>query len=205
MDVWRLIETERLRVAEALGSVEEYQWPLQSLCVGWSNHLTLAHLVGSSQVNLPRAMRAMVASGFNFGRMVDKLNVRTAKAPSAQLVSKLRELAPARDHPPGPAVAQLLEVVVHGEDIAYPLGVKIDHDDAALVAAAQYAKKEQMFVGVRKRTAGLRLRSTDLEFSSGEGAAVEGPLLPLLLAMCGREAALDALSGAGVAELRRRL
>lgn len=205
MDAFSHIEAERLRVADALEGVEEHQWPLQSLSVGWSNHFTLAHLVGSSQVNFPKAMRAMAASGFNFGRMVNKLNVQAAQTPSAQLVTRLRELAPSHDHPPGPAVAQLLEVVVHGEDIAYPLGVTIHHDDAALVAAANYAKKEQMFVGVRKRIAGLRLQATDLDWSTGEGALVEGPLRSLVLAMCGRNAALDALSGPGVAVLRRRV
>jgi len=204
VDTWKLIEIERIRLADALGELTAPEWQEPSMVDGWSNHLTLAHVVGSAQVNFPKAIFGLVANGFNFPKMVGKLNLQAAQATSPALVAKLRELSTARDRPPGPVAAQLLEVVVHGEDIVFPLGRKVDHDDAALVAAADYAKKEQTFVGVRKRIAGLRIRATDFDWSTGAGPEVSGPLLPLLLAICGRKPALDSLSGDGVETLRGR-
>src|SRR5690606_9049743 len=51
---------------------------------------------------------------------------------------------------------------------------------------------------------GLRFVATDVSWSSGDGPEVSGPGEALALAMVGRTAALDDLTGEGVAELRRR-
>jgi uncharacterized protein (TIGR03083 family) len=204
VNTWKLIEIERTRLADTLGGLTAQEWQQPSLAAGWDNHLTLAHIVGSAQVNFRKAIFGLVSHGFNFSKMTADFNQQTAKASSPALVAKLRELSTARDRPPGPVAAQLLEVVVHGEDIVFPLGRKVEHDDAALIAAAEYAKKEQTFVGVRKRIAGLHARATDFDWSTGTGPEVSGPMVPLLLAICGRKAALDELSGDGVEILRGR-
>jgi uncharacterized protein (TIGR03083 family) len=201
---WKLIEIERTRLAEALGGLTAQEWHKPSLVDGWDNHLTLAHVVGSAQVNFRKAVVGLVSHGFSFSKMVADLNQQTAKVSSPELVAKLRELSTARDRPPGPIAAQLLEVVVHGEDIVFPLGRKVEHDHVALIAAAEYAKHEQTFVGVRKRIAGLRARATDFDWSTGAGPEVSGPMVALLLAICGRKAALDELTGDGVEILRSR-
>jgi uncharacterized protein (TIGR03083 family) len=204
MDTWQLIEIERTRLAEALGELTAQEWQKPSLVAGWDNHFTVAHVVGSAQVNFRKAIFGLVSHGFNFPKMVADFNQQAAKASSPALVAKLRELSTARDRPPGPVAAQLLEVVVHGEDIVFPLGRKVEHDAAALTAAAEYAKNEQNFVGVRKRIAGLRARATDFDWSTGAGPEIFGPMVPLLLAICGRKAAIEELSGDGVEILRGR-
>jgi uncharacterized protein (TIGR03083 family) len=204
VDTWKLIGIERTRLAESLGGLTTQEWQKPSLVAGWDNHITLAHVVGSAQVNFRKAIFGLVSHGFNFPKMAAAFNQQTAKASSPSLVAKLRELSTARDRPPGPVAAQLLEVVVHGEDIAFPLRRKVEHDPAALIAAAEYAKKEQAFVGVRKRIAGLRVRATNFDWSTGAGPEVSGPMVPLLLAICGRKVALDELSGDGVEILRGR-
>jgi hypothetical protein len=48
------------------------------------------------------------------------------------------------------------------------------------------------------------LRATDSEWTHGSGPAVSGPALALVMAMTGRPAALDDLSGDGVEILRQR-
>ena len=58
--------------------------------------------------------------------------------------------------------------------------------------------------GQKKRIAGLTLRATDTEWSTGSGPTVEGPAQQLLLAVAGRRPALDQLSGDGLATLRAR-
>ncbi len=69
---------------------------------------------------------------------------------------------------------------------------------------AEFYKKSNLIIGAKRRIAGLQLRATDTEWSHGSGPEVVGPLLSLLMAMTGRKAALDSLTGEGVAILRGR-
>ncbi len=108
-------------------------------------------------------------------------------------------------HPPGPADTWLGETIVHGEDIRRPLGISREYPTAAVVRVADFYKGSNLIVGAKKRIAGLRLRATDADWATGEGPEVSGPVLALVLAMTGRTAALDDLSGDGVTELRSRM
>jgi hypothetical protein len=60
-------------------------------------------------------------------------------------------------------------------------------------------------VGGKKRIVGLRLVSTDTGWTYGAGPEVSGPAMSLLLAMTGRPAGMDQLSGAGASQLGARL
>lgn len=53
--------------------------------------------------------------------------------------------------------------------------------------------------------AGLRLVATDVTWSAGDGPVVEGPAESLILAMSGRPAGLDDLTGKGMALLSSRV
>jgi hypothetical protein len=50
----------------------------------------------------------------------------------------------------------------------------------------------------------VTLRATDTDWSHGSGPEVTGPAIALVMAMTGRKAALDDLSGPGVDVLRSR-
>jgi hypothetical protein len=54
----------------------------------------------------------------------------------------------------------------------------------------------------RKRLTGLRLVASDIDWSAGDGAEIQGPIADLLLLLSGRRPAR--LSGAGVERLQRR-
>jgi hypothetical protein len=69
---------------------------------------------------------------------------------------------------------------------------------------ADFFKGSNMLIGAKNRIAGLTLTATDADWSSGSGTEVKGPILSLVLAMTGRSAALDDLSGDGVATMRGR-
>jgi hypothetical protein len=60
-------------------------------------------------------------------------------------------------------------------------------------------------VGGKKRIAGLRLTTTDTDWSWGSGPEVSGPGLSMVLAMTGRRAGLADLSGEGVATMTERM
>ena len=55
-----------------------------------------------------------------------------------------------------------------------------------------------------KRTKGLRFIATDVDWAWGDGPEVRGPGEAIALAVVGRAAVLDELTGGGVPELRRR-
>jgi uncharacterized protein (TIGR03083 family) len=203
-DTWQLIETERQRTADALQTLPAQQWDARSLCRGWLNKEVLAHIVATAEMSTGDFFARMLRNGFRFTRMSDNDIRRVGQDGTPQLVERLRVAAGSHRHPPGPVASMLMEIVVHGEDIAFGTGHPIDHSPQGLVGAADFAKNAQPLVGCRRRIEGLSLQATDTDWSTGSGPEVSGPLVPLLLAMSGRKAALDRLSGAGVAILRER-
>ncbi|NMH96412.1 maleylpyruvate isomerase family mycothiol-dependent enzyme [Pseudonocardia acidicola] len=204
MDTWPLIATERVRLVEALSGLPGEQWAGPSLCAGWSNRAVLAHIVATAEMTTATFLFGLAGNGFRFNRMVVADIERLGLMSTATLLERLRAGADRRNKPPGPVASMLLETVVHGEDIAYPTGIEIDHSERGLLGAADFARTAQPLVGVRRRIRGLALRANDHAWSTGSGPEVCGPLVPLLLTMCGRQAALDELTGDGVAVLRRR-
>ena len=96
------------------------------------------------------------------------------------------------------------ETLIHGEDIRRPLGIKREHPTDAVVRVADFYKGSNLIIGAKKRIAGLQLTATDTTWSHGTGPEVSGPILSLMMAMTGRKAALDDLSGEGVATLSSR-
>jgi len=76
---------------------------------------------------------------------------------------------------------------------------------AAVTRVADFFKGSNLLIGAKKRIAGLSLRATDAQWSTGSGPEVAGPAISLVMAMTGRGAALDDLSGEGLATLRSRI
>ncbi len=101
--------------------------------------------------------------------------------------------------------APLTDVLVHAGDIRIPLG--LPHDPAAdhvRIALDFVTARRPIGFVPRGRLRGLRLAAEDLDWSFGEGAQVEGRGIDLLMAACGRAAALTQLRGPGAATLRAR-
>jgi hypothetical protein len=98
----------------------------------------------------------------------------------------------------------LIDILVHGQDIAIPLHrvLSMPVNDAAVAAARVWQTR---LFGARKRMQGMRLVADDVAWSRGEGELVEGSIEPILLALTGRSAGLGRLRGPGVAVLAGRL
>jgi hypothetical protein len=73
-----------------------------------------------------------------------------------------------------------------------------------LRATLEFAKTAPVIRGFWHRR-GLRLVATDVDWSVGAGPEVRGPGEAVLLAIAGRNATIDELSGPGLATLRPRL
>ena len=96
------------------------------------------------------------------------------------------------------------EIVVHGEDVRRPLGIKHPYPADHLVPVADFYKGSNLLIGAKKRIAGFTLRATDIGWSTGSGPEVAGPGAAMISAMTGRKAALADLSGDGLEQFSTR-
>lgn len=202
---WRVIERERLALADLLEGLAEEQWETPSLCTEWRVRDVAGHVALAPQLtSLPRAIGELVRAGGSYNRMVRDVSVRHARRPGADLVGELRGYAASRDLVVLTDHENILfDILVHAQDIAVPLG--IDHPapvDAARAGADRVWSMGWPF-NSRKRLAGLHLVATDTDWQAGAGERVEGPMLAFLLLLTGRTAMLDRLSGPGLAALTR--
>ena len=203
-DLWPVIHEERAVLADDLAALDDSQWQAQSLCPGWSVRDVLGHLIATAKLTPPKFFVALAGSGFRFHELNEK-NVRRETAGSpAQTLAEFRRIGPSTGHPPGPADTMLGETIVHFEDIRRPLGISREYPQASVIRVADFFKGSNLLIGSKNRIAGLTLRATDADWRTGSGPEVSGPLLSLLLAMTGREAALADLSGDGLPQLRSR-
>jgi hypothetical protein len=106
--------------------------------------------------------------------------------------------------PPAPVITMLGEVVVHGQDIRYPLGLgaRRARERARLPRDVQ---GRQLASGHPAADRGPQLVATHPDWSHGADPEVTGPAAPMLLATTGRTGAVDDLSGDGIALLRSRM
>lgn len=201
-DTWDLVHSERAALVADLEGLTDRQWEQPSLCPGWSVHDVAAHLVDNALATPLGVMWAMARARFDFDRQNDQ-GMRRAKGATPQLtVQRLREVAARTSGPPAPVDSRLVEEVVHGEDVRRPLGIRHDYVTEAVVRSLRYQARTSVAVGGAKQVAeGVTLRASDADLSLGSGPDVVGPVLSLLMVICGRTVALADLDGPGVAML----
>jgi uncharacterized protein (TIGR03083 family) len=203
-DLWPTIHAERDALAADLEALTDDQWATPSLCSGWTVRDVLAHMTATAKTTPPQFFGRLIGSGFSFNKVQLKgIAAETGGSPSETLARFRAEVNSSR-HPPGPTATWLGETIVHSEDVRRPLGFTHQYPAAAAVQAAEFYTGSNLLIGAKKRVSGLRLRATDTDWSHGTGPEVAGPIVSLVLAMTGRQAALDDLSGDGVATLRSR-
>jgi uncharacterized protein (TIGR03083 family) len=205
MDIWGAIRAERASLADALSGLPADAWDQPSLCGGWRVRDVVAHLISTAQLTPPAFFGKLIASGFRFQPMVAR-NIRDVidGRSDAELIALYRSRVDARTAPPGPTTSWLGETIVHGEDIFRALGSYRDHPVQHVIAVADFYAGSNLLIGAKSRVAGITLRATDADWSHGTGPQVAGPAIALVMAMTGRRAALDDLSGEGVTVLRDR-
>lgn len=202
---WPMIEAERRALAADLASLPGERWSTMSLCDGWTIRDLLAHMTATAKMTPGKFLVAMAGAGFNFDKFAAAGIEHERGASHEEALRRFEAEAGSRKHPPGPVDSWLGETIVHGEDIRRPLGIGHDYPMAALTRVADFYKKSNLLIGAKKRVDGLTLRATDTSWSSGSGPEVAGPMLAIVLALTGRKAALDDLSGEGLATLRGRM
>jgi uncharacterized protein (TIGR03083 family) len=203
-EIWKYIHPERAQMAETLAALTPGQWAAASWCDGWSVQDTAGHILAAAEQTPANFSKEMLAAGLRFNVFADRAARRLACLGPDELVRRLRARISTTNHPPAPVLAMLGEIVVHGEDIRRPLGLRHQSPEGALVALAESWKNSNLLIGAKRRITGLRLQATDTEWAHGDGPEICGPLISLILAMTGRKAVYPDLAGAGLATLGNR-
>lgn len=204
---WAVIASQRRSLAALLDSLSGEQWESPSLCDGWrvrdvAAHVAMAALPPSPALLLVGAVRARG----NIDRLNHDVAVRAAQRPVAEIAGTLRQHADSRRLP---VVANhrnvLFDILVHGQDIARPLGIDRPMPIPAAAAGAERVWTMGWPFWAQRRLRGIRLVADDADWAVGSGAEVTGPVSALLLVLTGRPAGLTALRGPGADEVAQRL
>jgi uncharacterized protein (TIGR03083 family) len=200
-----MIHAERAALAADLEGLPDEQWATPSLCEGWTVQEVLGHMTATAKSTPARFFRGLTAAGFKFNAMTAKDAAAEAEGTPAETLAHFKAQLNATTHPPGPVDAMLGEAVIHSADIRRPLGISRSYPEEELTRVGDFYKRSNLIVGTKRRIAGLKVHATDADWSTGAGAEVSGPMLSLLLAMTGRKAVVDDLSGEGLSILQARL
>jgi uncharacterized protein (TIGR03083 family) len=200
---WRVIEQERRSLAALLEGLTDEQWNSPSLCDGWRVKDVAAHVALAPQAPGPWSMLVEgVRAGGRFHKINHDVSVRHAERPGADLVAELREHAASRRLPKVTNYRNILfDILVHGQDIAIPLGIQREMPKDAARAGIERVWTMGWPFGVNRPLKRFRFTATDVDWAAGGGPEVSGPVEALLLLLTGRPAALQRLSGPGVEEL----
>jgi len=206
--VWQVVDAQRASLADLLEDLSDDQWRLPSLCAGWTvrdvaAHLTLQQLGPGDLIGTVAQWRG------SMDRTIQHMARRRAAARSTgQIIAEIRGMVGSRRHTLGVThLETLTDILVHGQDIALPLGRRHDMPpEAAAVAASRVlSMRWPPPLPSARAVAGCWLTATDVPWSAGTGPEIRGPMSALLLICAGRLAALSQLSGDGLANLRDRL
>jgi uncharacterized protein (TIGR03083 family) len=202
-DLMTLAYEERCDLAAFLASLTPKEWQAKSLCENWTVKDVVAHVVSYEELS-----SFAVARRFAQGLFVraNEIGVREfASLSPDELLNFLR----AHLRPKGLTAAfggmiGLIDGTVHHQDIrralGYPRAVPIERLERILPLVPGNPR-----LGARRRIKGLRLAASDVTWQHGDGPDVTGAGEALLMAMTGRSAALDELSGAGKPTLVARI
>ena len=205
-DAARATRAERLDLCSYLEGLAPEAWSTPSLCPGWTVHEVVAHLTLSTRETWPDFLVGMIKHCGNFDRLAaTRAHERALRNSATELVEQLRVSADSTKRSPGSGpLDPLLDLLVHGQDIARPLGHERRPPTDAAIAALDHALGSRWY-GARRRLVGVRLVATDAEWTNGTGSEVRGPLSAFLLVATGRPAGLDGLAGDGLVILTPRL
>ena len=207
---WLAIEAERRSLADLLDGLTPGQWASPSLCTEWRVQDVAAHVAMTWRMSAGIIVTGLGRSRGDAAAFGRDLAIADAERPPSEIVAELRREAATRTKPFVTSVPALLsDVIVHGQDIAVPLGIDRATPREAAVAGFLYLWQRGWPFYPRTRLAGTQLVATDADVAVGNGAAVEGPLSALTLLVSMRiSAAMPRLRGPGVdlvAGVQRRL
>jgi uncharacterized protein (TIGR03083 family) len=200
-----LARSEREDFAAFLDTLSPQQWEAPTLCERWNVRQVAAHAISFDELRGGALVRRFLKGWLRVDR-INQVGVDDyADHTPADLIALIRTHAEPHGLTAGfGGRIALTDNMIHQQDIRRPLGLPRTIDDRPLRVALDFALTSPTIRGAR-RTKGLRLVATDLDWSHGGGPEVRGPGEALLMAMAGRDDALKDLEGPGKSGLAGRL
>jgi uncharacterized protein (TIGR03083 family) len=183
--IWAHIDEQRTDLADFLDTLAPEQWETPSLCAGWTVRQVAAHITHST-TNWAKLSLELLRSGMRFNAVTLRMGRNDQRTPE-EITAAMRAMVGGRRRPPGTAVADpLMDVLVHGQDIAVPLGITRTMPVPAAVVAAERVWTMGFPFNARKHFPNVRFTATDADFSVGKGDQVRAPVLDILMTLTGR-------------------
>ena len=183
--VWRHIDAERSWVADLLESLREEAWQGPSLCAGWTVRDVGAHLA-FAQTPVRRLLWPAVRAGFRYDTIVRDTALRSPLT-HEEIVAKLRGFLGSRRRVAFITdLEPLIDILVHNQDIARPLGVDHPIPPDAAAAAADRVLGTPAPIRRWKPPRGVRFVATDTDWAFGSGRAMHATMGTHLLTLTGR-------------------
>ena len=201
----QMAREEREDVAALLAELSPAQWDMPTLCERWRVRDVVAHMISYEDFN-----RAQLARRFIEGRLsIDRINALGVADFAGRSPAELLEAVRAHLEPRGltagfGGLIALADGMIHQQDIRRSVGIDRTIGPDRLRAALDFALYAPLIRGAWYARR-VRLVATDLDWSHGSGPEVRGTGEALLMAMAGRKAVLDDLSGAGQFRLARQI
>jgi uncharacterized protein (TIGR03083 family) len=198
--IYSAAAVNRRAMADLLEGLTPEQLAAPSLCGNWDVQTVGAHLASAITTSTPHFMVELIRSRGSFDRANSSVAIKEARNGVPATIAKIRANAESRFTPPitGPR-APLTDVIVHLGDMTRPLGLPHDAPDDHVRTALEFLTGGRPIAFVRGGTlAGLRFVADDVDMTIGDGEEIRGRGIDIVMAMCGRTAALADLAGAGV-------
>jgi uncharacterized protein (TIGR03083 family) len=195
-----IFEAEQQALVTLARNLTAEQWRSPSLCSGWTVRDVVVHT--AFHIHRTGLRDTFGNTETATARHLARQKAETTDGLVAWLESDVPDSSVA-------STINLSELVIHQQDIRRPLGLLRATTEAAIRASLDLctAVRGTMFVigRVRRFGRGLQLTATDVDWTSGRGAQVCGAADDILLAVAGRRAVLDNLTGPGAAVLKARV
>ncbi|MBA2560867.1 MAG: maleylpyruvate isomerase family mycothiol-dependent enzyme [Propionibacteriales bacterium] len=200
---WLVVDEQRVALADLLQTLTPEEWAAASLCDGWTVRDVAAHLPMAALTPTIEVLVAAARARGSFNRMIHDTAVRRAATQSpTQIIADLRSTVGSRRLAPTTFWRDpLLDILVHTQDIARPIGRTVAMPTDATRTALDWAWKRGFPFFPARRLRGIRMVAADADWQRGDGAEVRGPVGALLLLSTGRLAALADLTGPGLSRL----
>lgn len=205
MTAMDMARAERSALADLLEELSGDQWNSPTLCERWRVRDVVAHIISYDDVGGMELLQQFVKGRLN----IDRINQNAIADSAKRSPEQLRDDFLSHLEPRGLATGfggriALTDNMIHHQDIRRPLGMPRPIPTERLKVALSFALYAPTLRGAWLAR-GVRLVADDLDWTHGRGPEVTGSGEALLMAMAGREAALDDLSGPGLARLSPRL
>lgn len=186
-DLQQLVGPQFQALADALEAQPSTVGDRASLCQGWTVRNVIAHLTMAARYDGPAFQAELAAAGYDFQTLSDSIAKRDGEMPLGLLLENLRSETMAQWAPPGGgASGALSHVVIHGLDITSAIGIPRTASDEATAVVLNGLTTGDAHRHFATNIDGLKLTASDLDWSFGEGTAVEAAAADLILALAGR-------------------